>query len=324
MEYMSKKTKIILAITLGLTFVISIVAAFITASPMSMAHYYGLPYYLLSELIKTAGQGNGFLDFLGWLLFIVIGLSPAIYPTYSIITKKRIGVITILWYVFAIINTFALYFYINPQNIIPNEYFMNKEMLEIAKVGIAFTAYIFVIAIFVSKSHLEVKNEENSAPKYALILSFIIAVVSVFSGTYFGLRNVVVQINSAASSEYYAGIVTLRIIELILYIAPYTFGVLVSIKLISVIEEYKKNCFSDKFKNSLEILSKYVFILIILVLGSAFMTNILEYAFSYITLDINSNLEINLVLLLTAFLLECILSFLKKAIEIKKENELTI
>ncbi|MCQ2087349.1 MAG: hypothetical protein MJZ37_04675 [Bacilli bacterium] len=321
---MNKKTTLILAIILGVTAVVSIVSAFVTASAISMAHFYGLPYYLLSELIKLIGQGNTFKNIIGWILLAVFGLAPAVYPTINVIKEKKISTISIHWFVFTVIHFLALYFYINPQEILPEEFFINKDLLEVAKTGIAITTYIFIITILVCKSHFDINKDENKATTYALVIAFIIAIVSVFSGLYVGLRNAVNQINSVKGLEDSASIVTLRIIEFIIYIAPYVFGVIASFKLISVIEEFNKNCFGDELEKKIESLSKYVFLLILLVLGSTFLTNVLEFISSRVTLSVHSNININLPLILSAFLLECILSFLRKAISIKKENDLTI
>lgn len=339
-KVISKKECVIYGVV-SLAFVLW--AVFANWSEQFMVEVFYKPFELLGLLIRTMCEPYGAVTMkvLGYILYIIIGILPLIYPLVKLIKNKRLDLTCIPWIIASIYLFVAMYFFINPHLFrsilygmgLSAEITASYQALIMAGMAMIFYALV-ALGCLLQFSHI-LKLNDNKVYFLAKVLISIFIVFTLFNVFFLNIVNAkvgIVAMQGVPDSGWLTESVNVNkgvnifyiLFSYLIKLMPSILTILLLIKAKSYINVTQADIFNPANITVINSVVKLAKRTIFVTLLAMIVDNMLTLALSNWLMNFNFKLAVPFAMILAVCLVVIFSKILIKAIEINEENKLVI
>ncbi len=284
------------------------------------------PFDLLGDFLRVLSLNSGFGNIIAILVFIIIVISPIVLLIYRVKNKEVSSVEYLFLIGISLVLGYTLYVFINPHVLIEMcnpiisenaDIGFIKDMEVILKSGIAYILYSVILIYYLTRTYIYKQFDNIRISKILLDTVIILTAFAVLS---IALSETIASVKNTAVNY-----------EVFIQVISFGFKLIVSFLLIYLVNMFREfivklieNGFEESLVLILEKLHKYSFVLLVFSLSTQVIENIYQLIFLKKLLNVQFTFDIPLFTILITSFIYLLSKYIKKANEIKNENELFI
>ncbi|MGN1040988.1 MAG: DUF2975 domain-containing protein [Candidatus Fimimonas sp.] len=308
-----------------------ILALCVQGSANNVFDILGAPLQSVGNFIREISLGGKAAG--GWCIFFLIGVLPLVFPIIKTVARRKFYPLSLVWVALSAYLLVMLFFLINPHllnnNLVGNAQEEAVVLLRETTVAGMQVTFWAIAAVCVLCELFSFVNSGNRAYLCAKLMVYALALCSIFAA-FFGATVVAKKgLNAVDSAKTLLNLnVPLNkfatIFSLLCNYVPTVVTVALIVKCGVVIDSLKTDAFSRGNAESLCGVTKLCKLSVFVTLGCLIANNVLQLCLSPQLLNAHYSVTIPLAEVLIVCLLMIFAEILKRAVEIKEENDLTI